>query len=130
MTGRQRVGLPFSLGIQIDYTVKSRIEEKIRRGGKRLGLGRKNVKDKRKNKFKGHREGSKESKEDSQMELEAEAGTGEEVKEVHSVKGTYLSVLYLVKKTLIFDTVPRAKGPIFVFIFPTYFFIIATIIYI
>lgn len=35
MTGRQRVGLPFSLGIQIDYTVKSRIEEKIRRGGKK-----------------------------------------------------------------------------------------------
>lgn len=105
MTGRQRVGLPFSLGIQIDYTVKSGIEEKIRRGGKRLGLGRKNVKDKRKNKFKGHREGSKESKEDSQMELEAEAGTGEEVKEVRwneTVKGTYLSVLDLGKRNFNF----------------------------
>lgn len=32
-------------------------------------------------KFKGHREGSKESKEDSQLELEAVAATGEEVKE-------------------------------------------------
>lgn len=90
MPGRQRVGLPFSLGILIDYTEKSRIEEKIRRGGKRLGLGRKNVKGKRENKFKGHREGAKESKEDSQLELEAVAGTGEEVKEVlwnETVKG-------------------------------------------
>lgn len=32
-------------------------------------------------KFKGHRKGSKESKEDSQLELEAVAATGEEVKE-------------------------------------------------
>lgn len=31
------------------------------------------------------------------------------------------------EETLIFDIVPQAKGPIVVFIFPTYFLIIATI---
>lgn len=44
-------------------------------------LGRKNMKGKINHKFKGHREGWKESKEDSQLELEAVAATGEEVKE-------------------------------------------------
>lgn len=56
-------------------------QRKIRKEGKRLVLGRKNMKGKINHKFKGHREGSKESKEDLQLELEAVAATGEEVKE-------------------------------------------------
>jgi hypothetical protein len=46
-----------------------RFELKIRREGKRLGLGRKNGKGKRKGKFKDHKEGSEGNKEDSQLEL-------------------------------------------------------------